>query len=202
MVLCGLGTKVGLSQFPTPRAPRISNRHIPRLETHLTLAESTSASLLIATKPHFVNPDFSSYISDFRLGSANFGTHDAAQLQKVGESRRMSRSETRSAEELSPRPASPTLWFEQSPWRPLSRSAHRGRNQNLARPEGFEPPTLCLEGRLLTSCKQFIFNRSKENLGLNFAGRMCPGVCKCGCLHVESLQKSLQSRVTGSGATA
>ena len=45
------------------------------------------------------------------------------------------------------RRASPTLCFERSPRRPLSPSAHRARNQDMARPERFELPTLCFEGR-------------------------------------------------------
>ena len=36
-----------------------SNRNIPRLETHLTRAESTYDPLLIATNAHFANPRFS-----------------------------------------------------------------------------------------------------------------------------------------------
>jgi hypothetical protein len=74
--------------------------------------------------------------------------------------------------------------------------------KNKARPERFELPTLWFEARLLTFRKRLIFNHAIENLRLSFAGRMCRGVRKCGCLHVGSLQKSLQSSAIEIGATS
>ena len=67
---------------------------------------------------------------------------------------------------------------------------------------GFEPRTSCAQGRLLISRKPFHFNHSIEHLRLSSSGRVCPGVCKCGCLHAESLQKSLQSSAIENGAAA
>ena len=55
----------------------------------------------------------------------------------------------------------------------------------------FELQTSCAQGRLLTSCKQFIFNHSIENSRLRPYSRVCPHVPGCGRLVARSLQKSL-----------
>jgi hypothetical protein len=67
---------------------------------------------------------------------------------------------------------------------------------------GFEPEASCAQGRLRSSRKHRLFNHSIEDLRLTSTAKMCPVVRKCGCLHIESLQKSLQSTTTETGATS
>jgi len=67
----------------------------------------------------------------------------------------------------------------------------------LARPEGFEPPTLCLGGRLLTSRKQFIFNHSIEKL---FRENV-PGCAQTWLSARRLATKVTTSSSTGTGAT-
>jgi len=74
--------------------------------------------------------------------------------------------------------------------------------KRVVRPEGFEPPTLCLEGRLARSRKSFHFAHSIENPTLRQHQSMCLGVPGCSHLIVRSLQKSLHSSAADAGDIA
>jgi hypothetical protein len=63
----------------------------------------------------------------------------------------------------------------------------------VARPEGFEPLTLCLECMPASSHKCPHFRHLVEISRLSSSRRACLGVRKCRRLHIGSLQESLHS---------
>jgi hypothetical protein len=65
---------------------------------------------------------------------------------------------------------------------------------------GIEPVTPCLQNSPTSFCNPCHFNQSKDNSKLNSSSGVWLYVRECGCLHVGSLQKSLQSRSPLTGA--
>ena len=61
---------------------------------------------------------------------------------------------------------------------------------------GIEPVTPCLQNSPTTSRKPRHFNQAIEKANLKSFDRLCADVCRCGLLHIGSLQKSLQSSLT------
>jgi hypothetical protein len=62
---------------------------------------------------------------------------------------------------------------------------------------GIEPVTRCLQNSPTSSCKPCHFNHSIENSRVSPSVRMWLDVCKCGSLHVRSLQSwTLQTGAT------
>ena len=62
----------------------------------------------------------------------------------------------------------------------------------MARPEGFEPPTLCLEDKRATRRKILRLNVWSDNKAFSSQKRMCADVSGYVHLIIGSLQKSLQ----------
>ena len=70
------------------------------------------------------------------------------------------------------------------------------RHEKLVDVTGIEPVAPCLQNSPTTSCKPRHFNQSIEKSNLKSFDEVCADVCRCGLLHVGSLQKSLQSSLT------
>ena len=71
----------------------------------------------------------------------------------------------------------------------------------MARPERFELPTLCFEGRLASSCNSRDFNHRLHSSRLSRFERLYPDVRGCMHLIAGSLQKSLHFSAGNTGAT-